>query len=102
MECILGSCLPHNFQKLGDRPNLFESWGTRPTGPIGWLRLCLSYIISRNFIIHTAYMYTPDKSATHSTMSNVHLVYRKSHYFRRLVLTYREIIISLAYTIHAI
>src|SRR5688572_15179621 len=57
MECILGSCLPHNFQKLegtvpicskvgGDAstavPACSKVGGTRPTGPIGWLRLCLS------------------------------------------------------------
>ena len=41
MECILGSCLPEHFQKLGDRPNLFESWGRVPLGPIGCLRLWL-------------------------------------------------------------
>src|SRR5688572_8461148 len=29
MECILGSCLPQNFQKLRDRPSLPESWGGR-------------------------------------------------------------------------
>src|SRR5688572_28190121 len=37
MECILGSCLPHNFQTV---PTCSKVGGTRPTGPIGRLRLC--------------------------------------------------------------
>ena len=49
VECILGSCLPNNFQKLGDCPKLFESWETRPTGPIGWLRLCIWAIFKHLF-----------------------------------------------------
>ena len=41
MECILGSCLPQNFQKLGGPSQpVRKLGGTRPTGPIGWLRLC--------------------------------------------------------------
>src|SRR5688572_6463537 len=37
-----GLLFASQFSKVGgDGPKLFESWGTRPTGPIGWLHLCL-------------------------------------------------------------